>query len=74
MIAILAARIKTGILIRRLIIRKVGRSLKDKTPVRAVKGLVGNIRTEVIPDVTTATVKPIIEKWVEKGSIMISDE
>lgn len=51
-----------------------GRSLKDKTPVIAVRGLAGNIRTEVIPNVQAATIKPIIDKWVEKGSIMVSDE
>ncbi len=50
------------------------RSLKDKTPVIAVRGLAGNIKAEVIPNVQAATIKPIINKWVEKGSIMVSDE
>lgn len=51
-----------------------GRSLKDKTPVIAVRSLKGNITTQVIPDTQAETITPIIEKWVEKGSIMVSDE
>jgi transposase-like protein len=51
-----------------------GRSLKDKTPIIAVRGLAGNIKSEVIPNTQAATIKPIIDKWVEKGSIMVSDE
>lgn len=51
-----------------------GRSLKDKTPVLGVRCLKGKITTQVIPDTTAETIRPIIEKWVEKGSIMVSDE
>lgn len=50
-----------------------GRNLHGKTLIIAVRGLAGNIRSEVIPNVQADTIKPI-DKWVEKGSIMVSDE
>lgn len=34
----------------------------------------GKITTQVISDTTAETIRPIIEKWVEKGSIMVLDE
>lgn len=37
-------------------------------------GLLGDIRTQVIPNVEAETILPIVEKWVEKGSIMVTDE
>lgn len=51
-----------------------GRSTLGKTIVFGAKGLLGEVRTQVIKNADAATVKPIIEKWVEKGSIMVTDE
>jgi transposase-like protein len=51
-----------------------GRSSKGKTTVFGARGLLGTVRTEVIPNVEAATIVPIVEKWVEKGSIMVTDE
>ena len=51
-----------------------GRSSKGKTTVFGARGLLGTVKTQVIPDVEAATIKPIVEKWVEKGSIMVTDE
>lgn len=52
-----------------------GRSAKDKTP---VLGLVemggGKIRTTVIQDTKAKTIKPVIEKLVKDGSIIVTDE
>jgi transposase-like protein len=50
-----------------------GRSVKGKTP---VFGMVNNeeVYTEVIADTKASTLKPIIEKMVDKGSIVVSDE
>jgi transposase-like protein len=50
-----------------------GRSVKDKTP---VFGLLNNgtVKTQVVPDTKAKTLRPIIEKMVEKGSIVVSDE
>jgi len=45
-----------------------------KTTVFGARGLLGEIRTEVIPNVETETIRPIVEKWIEKGSIMVTDE
>lgn len=50
-----------------------GRSLKNKTPVFGIVGN-GQIYTEVVPNVKTATLKPIIKKMVEEGSIVVTDE
>jgi transposase-like protein len=51
-----------------------GRSSKGKSIVFGVKGLSGHIKTKVIPDIEASTLIPIIDKWVEKGSIVVSDE
>lgn len=51
-----------------------GRSSKGKTTVFGARGLLGQIRTQVIPNVESDTIKPIVDKWVEKGSIMVTDE
>lgn len=50
-----------------------GRSVKDKTP---VLGLLSNgrVNTTVVPDTKAGTLKPIIQKMVEKGSIIVTDE
>jgi transposase-like protein len=46
----------------------------DKTIVFGARGLLGEVRTEVIPNCEADTLKPIVDKWVEKGSIMVTDE
>jgi len=51
-----------------------GRSSADKTPVFGARGLCGHVKTQVIPNVESNTIIPIVEKWVEKGSIMVTDE
>jgi transposase-like protein len=51
-----------------------GRSLKDKTPIFGMLETGGSVYVEVIPDAKGKTVKSIIEKRVEPGSIIISDE
>jgi transposase-like protein len=51
-----------------------GRSTVDKTIVFGARALNGQVKTEVIPNVDSDTIIPIVEKWVEKGSIMVTDE
>jgi hypothetical protein len=51
-----------------------GRSGKGKTMVLGARGLLGQVKTQIVPDVDSVTLVPIIEKWVEKGSIMVTDE
>jgi len=51
-----------------------GRSSKGKTTIFGARGLLGQVRTQVIPNVESYTIQPIVERWVEKGSIMVTDE
>lgn len=51
-----------------------GRSVKDKTPVLGMVDDEGNVRTHVIPNTQAKTIKPIIEKMVKSGSIVVTDE
>lgn len=51
-----------------------GRSFKDKTPVLGVMHPSGIISTEVIPNTQAATLKPLIEKMVKEGAILITDD
>ena len=51
-----------------------GRSTKDKTPVLGLIQHGGHVVTEVIPDTKAATLKPIIQRMVERGSIIVTDE
>lgn len=51
-----------------------GRSAKGKTIVFGARSITGEVRTKVVPNVDAATLIPIIEKWIEKGSIMVSDD
>ncbi len=51
-----------------------GRSVKDKTPVLGVLQTGGKVHTMVITDTKAATIKPIIEGMVAKGSIIVTDE
>lgn len=51
-----------------------GRSSKGKTTVFGARGLLGQVRTKVIPNASAEVLKPIVDKWVEKGSIMVTDE
>jgi transposase-like protein len=51
-----------------------GRSSKGKTTVFGARGLLGEIRTQVISEASSEVIKPIVDSWVEKGSIMVTDE
>jgi transposase-like protein len=51
-----------------------GRSVKDKTPVFGMIENGDQVYTQVIADTKATTLKPIIEKLVEKGAIIVSDE
>lgn len=50
-----------------------GRSVKDKTPVFGLLNECG-VRTVVVPNTKSTTLKPIIEKMVQQGAIIVSDE
>lgn len=45
-----------------------------KTIVFGARGLCGKVKTEVVVNREAETLNPIIEQWVDKGSIMVSDE
>jgi transposase-like protein len=47
---------------------------KGKAIVLGAVGLNGKIKTKVIVNTEIATILPVIQKWVEKGSIMVTDE
>ena len=49
-----------------------GRSVKDKTPVFGLLNS-GQVKTEVVNNTKSKTLKPTIERMV-KGSIIVSDE
>jgi transposase-like protein len=51
-----------------------GRSSKGKTMVFGARGLRGQVRTEVVPNAESDTLTPMVEKWVEKGAMVITDE
>lgn len=51
-----------------------GRSVKDKTPVLGLTDENGKVYTQVIPNTQAKTIKPIIEKMVKEGSIVVTDE
>ena len=51
-----------------------GRSRNDKTIVLGIMQQDGVVRTEVIPDAKAKTIKPIIQRLVEKGAILITDD
>jgi len=51
-----------------------GRSVKDKTPVFGMIENGDQVYTQVVPDTKASTLKPIIEKLVVKGAIVVSDE
>jgi len=51
-----------------------GRSVKDKTPVFGLMQDGGKVHTTVIPNTKAKTIKPIIEKMVESGAIIVTDE
>ena len=38
------------------------------------RGLLGQIRTQVIPTADAENIVPLVEQWVERGSIMVTDE
>lgn len=51
-----------------------GRSTKDKTPIFGIYEMGGKVKVEVVPNTQAQTLRPIIEKFVKEGSIMVSDE
>jgi transposase-like protein len=51
-----------------------GRSVKNKTPVFGVVEADGMVHTTVVCDTKASTLKPLIEKMVEDGSIVVTDE
>lgn len=51
-----------------------GRSSKGKTTVFGARGLLGHIRTKVIPNADAENIVPLVKQWVEPGSIMVTDE
>ena len=50
-----------------------GRAVKDKTPVFGLLNS-GQVKAKVVKDTKSKTLKPIIERMVQKGSIIVSDE
>lgn len=53
---------------------KRGRGASGKTPVFGVVKRQGGIKTSIVKDVRQATLLPLIEKMVKKGSIVFTDE
>jgi transposase-like protein len=51
-----------------------GRSGKDKTTVFGAVGLCGKVKTKVVSDAESAILIPMVEGWVEKGAIIVTDE
>jgi transposase-like protein len=51
-----------------------GRSTKDKTPVFGAVERGGKVIMEVVPNTKGRTLMPIMEKIIEKGSTVVSDE
>jgi transposase-like protein len=51
-----------------------GRSVKDKTPVFGMMQNGNKVFTQVIPNTQAKTLKPIIEKMVAEGAIVVTDE
>ena len=51
-----------------------GRSVKDKTPVLGLTDGEGKVYTQVIPNTKAKTLKPIIERMVKEGEIIVTDE
>ena len=51
-----------------------GRSSKGKTMVIGARGLRGQVKAQIVPDADGATILPLVEKWISKGSIMVTDE
>lgn len=51
-----------------------GRSVKDKTPVLGMMQTGGKVHLSVVPDTKATTLKPVIEKMVAEGSIIVTDE
>ncbi len=51
-----------------------GRSFKDKTPVFGAYQVGGKVKIEVVPNTQAETLKPLIQKFVKEGSVMVSDE
>ncbi|MGB8193112.1 MAG: IS1595 family transposase [Chitinophagaceae bacterium] len=52
----------------------MGRSMEHKTPVFGALQTDGKVRAYVVPDVSGATLIPMVREMVEKGSTMVTDE
>lgn len=50
-----------------------GRSTKDKTPVLGMVNK-GKVTSQVVPDTNARTLKPIIDRMIRKGEIVVTDE
>ena len=51
-----------------------GRSSKGKTMVFGARGLRGQVKTQVVPNSESDTLIPMVEQWVEKGAMVVTDE
>lgn len=47
---------------------------KGKSIVIGALGLNGKVKAKVIPNTEIGTILPVVQDWVEKGSIMVTDE
>lgn len=50
-----------------------GRSSKGKSVVFGARGLLGQVRTQVVPNAEAEILLPIVEKWIKPSSIMVID-
>jgi hypothetical protein len=49
-------------------------AVKGHATIFGARGLHGNVRTLVVPNVEAATLVPIVKQWIKKSSIMVTDE
>jgi len=56
------------------VLESQGRSVKDKTPVLGLMKTAGNLHLSVVKDTKASTLKPVIKKMVEQGSIVVTDD
>jgi len=51
-----------------------GRSYKDKTPVFGILQRNGKVIAKVVPNTQVKTLRPLIKKYIEKGSVINTDD
>lgn len=51
-----------------------GQGGSGKAIVLGARGINGKVLTKVVPNTEAATLNPMVEKWVEGGAIMVTDE